>query len=47
MYPNFQVLHIWEKRKMTKKFEPAIGKRTESPGMTKFKHIHCKEWEPK
>jgi hypothetical protein len=26
MYPNFQVLHIWEKRKMTQNFEPTIGK---------------------
>jgi hypothetical protein len=44
MYPNFQVLPIWEKRKMAQNFEPTIGKRRELPGMTKFKQIHCKEW---
>jgi hypothetical protein len=44
MYPNFEVLYIWEKRKMTQNFEPTIGKRRKWPGMTKFKQIHCKEW---
>jgi hypothetical protein len=43
-YPNFQVLHIWEKRKIAQNFEPTTGKRRELPGMTKFKQIHCKEW---
>jgi hypothetical protein len=26
MYPNFEVLHIWEKRKMTKILNPQLEK---------------------